>query len=665
MRTIKAIGGIVILSVLAGCGGSADEPSPVASAVETLSGAVCSTGQTVRRISGHVVPALPSAGGALGRDAFQLPEVPEEVRIAEAAGPQSSDESRAPQTSDGPVVNRSLSKRHAHARNARPSAPLTVPIVESTPVAAGHAGLVTSFNGVNLRDQRLANGGNQFTVEPPDQALCVGNGFVLESTNDVLRVFDTTGKPLTGVIDLNTFYGYPPAIDRTTTPPRRGPFVTDPSCYFDADTQRWFHVVLTLDVNPADGAFLGPNHLDVAVSATADPTGSWVIHQVPVQDDGSNGTPDHHCSMGPCIGDFPHIGADRHGFYITTNEYSLFGPEFKSAQVYAFSKTALASGASEVTVVQFDTSGAVEGRQPGFTIWPATSPAGTFVHGPSAEFFLSSNAAEEATAVAGGTFSNQVVLWALSNSTSLNSATPCLTLSNTILSVDSYGIPPAADQKAGNVPLAECLNANCLGLGVPKTPEVEGPLDSSDSRMLQVWSTEHSVYGALDTIVNVGGEDRAGVAFFIVRPELQGGGRVAGRLLTQGHVAVAGNNVIYPAVAVRPDSRGILGFTLVGRDHYPSAGYAALTSRGVAEIRVAAEGLGPQDGFSEYPTVSGRPRWGDYGAAVTDGSNIWIASEYIGQTCTFAEYSAPPLGSCSGTRVTLGNWATRISAVAS
>ncbi len=76
--------------------------------------------------------------------------------------------------------------------------------------------LLDSFDGLTFRDQRLANGGNQFSVEPPDQALCVGNGFVLESVNDVIRVFDRHGNPLTGVVDLNTFYGYAPAINRTT-----------------------------------------------------------------------------------------------------------------------------------------------------------------------------------------------------------------------------------------------------------------------------------------------------------------------------------------------------------------------------------------------------------------------------------------------------------------
>lgn len=35
---------------------------------------------------------------------------------------------------------------------------------------------VLSFNSLNVFDQRFANGGNQYTVVPPDQALCVGEG---------------------------------------------------------------------------------------------------------------------------------------------------------------------------------------------------------------------------------------------------------------------------------------------------------------------------------------------------------------------------------------------------------------------------------------------------------------------------------------------------------
>ena len=74
--------------------------------------------------------------------------------------------------------------------------------------------------------------------------------------------------------------------------------------------------------------------------------------------------------------------------------------------------------------------------------------------------------------------------------------------------------------------------------------------------------------------------------------------------------------------------------------------------------------MGPQDGFTAYKAFVGNPprtRWGDYGAVAMDGQSIWIASEYIGQTCTLAQYVAAPFGSCGGTRSTLGNWGTRIT----
>ena len=87
-----------------------------------------------------------------------------------------------------------------------------------------------------------------------------------------------------------------------------------------------------------------------------------------------------------------------------------------------------------------------------------------------------------------------------------------------------------------------------------------------------------------------------------------------------------------------------------------------------------SEGLGPQDGFTEYRVFANpsgstpRPRWGDFGAAVaTDNSTVWVANEFIAQTCTLAQYmtntAASPFGSCNKTRTTLGNWATRITAI--
>jgi hypothetical protein len=108
----------------------------------------------------------------------------------------------------------------------------------------------------------------------------------------------------------------------------------------------------------------------------------------------------------------------------------------------------------------------------------------------------------------------------------------------------------------------------------------------------------------------------------------------------------------------------------MGEDYYPSAGYVTIDADGsVGPIHIAAEGPGPDDGFTSYKAFVGNPprtRWGDYGAAVTDGETIWIASEYIGQTCSYSEYYPDPpnlagFGTCGGTRTSLGNWYTRIS----
>lgn len=114
------------------------------------------------------------------------------------------------------------------------------------------------------------------------------------------------------------------------------------------------------------------------------------------------------------------------------------------------------------------------------------------------------------------------------------------------------------------------------------------------------------------------------------------------------------------------NGKGVLAFTVVGEDYYPSAGYATISSYGrVGPIHISAPGVGPDDGFTSYKAFVGDPprtRWGDYGAAVTDGSNIWIASEYIGQTCDYGTWlGAFPDLTCSGTRTSLANWGTYLT----
>jgi len=603
--------------------------------------------------TGHYTPT----GTGSGLPASISTEIPKPF------GPEASEGGNAARTANQSAgVNRSLAPRnHAGAGKAAGAATASGPAVAGGVVRNGPQ-LVTSFDGINHFQHRTANNGNQFSLEPPDQALCVGGGHVVEAVNDAFRVYNADGSAQTGVIALNTLFGYPPSIDRTTG--ISGPFVTDPTCLFDPTTKTFFLVILTLEQTP-DGNFTGDNHLDIAVAK--DPTGTWNIYRLDVTDDGTFGTPVHpNC---PCIGDYPHIGVDANGFYITTNEYSFFGPEFNSAQIYAFSKRALARGDADVLVTQFDTTAADQGLN-GFTIWPAQSPRDSDYSRDQrgTAFFLSSNAAEEAT----GTqdyVSNSIVTWSLTNTKSLDSAAPNPQLHNTRVGVRTYSLPPAANQKAGPIPLGECLNdvpcATFL-LGAPDPfPEVESTLDSNDTRMQQVTYATGKLYGALDTAVTVGGATKAGIGWYIVKPDSRSNS-VRANLVAQGQLGLAGNNLTYPAIGVNADGKGVMAFTLVGSSFFPSAAYSAFDGKtGAGSIFVAKAGLGPQDGFSGYRAFGDppRPRWGDYGATAVDGSKIWIASEYIGQTCTLAQYEAAPFGSCGNTRTALANWGTRISLV--
>jgi hypothetical protein len=582
------------------------------------------------------------------------------------------------------------------------------------------------FEGLNHYQQRYSRGGNQFSVEPPDQGMCVGNGYVVEVVNDVFNVFSaTTGASLlpdntatnivagfprnvNHAIDLNSFYGYAPAINRTTGV--RGEFVTDPSCLYDAQTQRYFVVVLTLDPQvpgPCQGVFSCVNHLDLAVSKTSNPTGVWNIYKIDVTNDGTN---TGGVNPGPYLGDYPHMGADANGIYLTTNAYPWHANGFSGAQLYALSKAQLAAGAASVSMQHIDTSGMVSApsdagsTQPGFTVWPAQSPGTSQFNlaNNGTEYLLNSNAADEAqkpvSGAAGTRTSNQLIVWTLTNTSSLNTASPAASLSNRIVSVGQYGVPPRAQQPGSgsapgtSVPQGYCLNdettllfngqTGCWRLLVGAAAHAAGAEvisrpDSNDTRMQQVMYANGKLWGALDTALNPdGGPQRAGIAWYVVNPN-------ASNIVKQGYLGAAGYDFTYPAIGVTASGRGVMAFTAVGNSLNLSAAYAPIDAQvGVGAWNVVPGGAGAatDDGFSGYKQQNFpnpiRPRWGDYGAAAVDGNSIWIASEYIGHACNYTDWGGPffaggagdnLLGTCAGAshgpggRTALANWSTRIS----
>src|SRR6516162_1803519 len=490
------------------------------------------------------------------------------------------------------------------------------PSVSSGPKAKSNPVFNFGFEGLNHYQQRYSRGGNQFSVEPPDQGLCVGNGYVVEVVNDVFNVYsaatgasllpDNTAGNIVGgfprnvnhAIDLNSFYGYPPAINRSTG--IRGQFVTDPSCIFDTQTQRFFLVALTLETVPTTGAFTHVNHLDLAVSKSSDPTGGWNIYRIDVTNDGTNTGGKN---PGPYLGDYPHIGADANGIYLTANAYPWTANGFSGAQIYALSKAQLAAGASNVNMQHIDTSGMVNApsdagtTQPGFTVWPSQSPGTQFnTSNNGTEYFLSSNAADEAQHPVSGTpgprTSNQLIVWTMTNTASLNTLSPAVSLSNKILTVGQYGVPPKATQPGSGtapdttVPQGHCLNnettllfdgqtTGCWKLLVGARAhaagaEVVARPDSNDTRMQQVTYANGKLWGALDTALNPdGGSQQAGVAWYIVNPSTP-------KVILSGYLGASGHDFTYPAIGVTPSGRGVMAFTDMGDSTYPSAAYAGI-----------------------------------------------------------------------------------------
>ena len=510
-------------------------------------------------------------------------------------------------------------------------------------VAAGSD--ATGFDGLTHRDQRLAGTGaytgTQFSLEPPDQALCVGGGYVLESVNTALRVRSETGANLTAATAINQFFGLVPEIDRVNF--KFGDFTSDPKCLYDPDTGRFFVTVLQLDVDFDTGDFTGRGHQLIAVSQTGDPTGAWYTYSFDTSDDGLNGTPSH--AGCPCFGDQPLIGADASGFYISTNEFATLGNAFNGAQVYALSKSALAAGTLP-TVVHLEGGALEDGIS--YSVQPATTPGGGSYASANGgtEYFLS---ALEFT----GGFDNRIAVWALSNTSTLGALSPDVHLTHSIVGSEVYGAPPPAGQdQTGPAPFGQVgIKLNGFGKG----SEPLSLLSSNDDRMNQVVYSNGKLWGAVNTALQAsGGPVGTGIAWFAISPTSGGSATsptVSGAIAKQGYVAVAQADVMFPAIGVNTTGKAVMGFTLTGQHYHPSAAYVHLdATNGAGPVRVSAWGVLPADGFSGYKALGGDgvARWGDYSAAATDASgNVWFATEYIP--------NAP--------RTLFANWGTFISKV--
>jgi hypothetical protein len=555
------------------------------------------------------------------------------------------------------------------------------PSASSVPVTQNQAGVLTKFEGLNDFDIRYSGGGNAFSGEPPDQGMCVGGRYVFEIVNSVVQVYTKSGRPLIAGdkafpdgpsvgLTLNEFYGLDPAIVRPDGP--YGPFMFDTSCLYDPTTQRWFATAANLDEDPEDGDFTGSNQVWLAVSTTSDPLGSWNIWSIDTANNGENGTPDHGCDGGYCFGDYPQIGMDANGFYITTNEFEFFADGFNGAQVYALSKDDLVAGTTAPTMQYLQSVATSTYNDVAYTMQPVnalpadwdTSDGGTMYFGMSGSPYTNALA-------------HNIALYALSNTASLSTDSPNLKLSETSVATQAYATPGFALQQSGPTPLLSCINdVSCIGVRYPKQKSPV-PLDAGNSgKVYGAWLHDGTVYLATGTPLTGHGaawyntnngawksiKQRTGVAWFMVTPDTSGK-KVSASLIDDGYLAVQGANLTFPSIVVGPSGAGGIGATLTGPSYYPSAVVAQFgAGETPSAVQITGQGIGPNDGFTGTGEGGYDPRWGDYpGATVTPDGTLWFANEYIASQCTEAEFTLDT--TCGYNRTFYANWSTHITSV--
>ena len=179
------------------------------------------------------------------------------------------------------------------------------------------------------------------------------------------------------------------------------------------------------------------------MSTSSNPLSTWNVWDIRTTNNGQDGTPDHRCSGGYCFGDYPQLGLDANGVYITTNEFAFFGQgEFHGAQLYAFSKEDLIEGDATPDAATISDAFSDAMGDTAYTLQPVNSLPADYVsaHNGTMYFAMSQSPFVDGNATG-------VSLWRLTNTASLDT-TPALQLAETSVETQEYTLGVHALQQA-------------------------------------------------------------------------------------------------------------------------------------------------------------------------------------------------------------------------
>jgi hypothetical protein len=577
--------------------------------------------------------------------------------------------------------------------------------------SAGGAFGVRGLNAVDSASQSTNVLG--FDIEPADQGLCAGNGYVVEANNiGEILVFNTALQRASAVIPLDILMGL------TSRGWSSG---GDISCVYDhSNGGHWiFTEIVSASSEASGGAFGGcfvgvPNtcYEGIAVTVGSDPFGPYSVYFLNANyNPAEPGYP-------YLFNDFAKIATTRDAFLLFYDEFpdngsGFGGGFFNGAQEFAIDKNALELGlpvignhgkpnpAFNVAIENMGLLPTPNGtcfsddqyHLPGITCWYAAIPA----HPPDPTQYDNSHGGSGFildTLDYYGLGDTRIAVFDWTGLESLNSPN-CSACSRIEFGGQLFSNAPfyygegfLGEQKRGPIPLGDECGAAGLSAGSPPPASCpESGIATNGDFMTQVSQAQGQIWGATTTAIaqtyasTATSEVHQGAVYWIIGTDtFDTSGFFT--LTNAGYVSPKHSDLEFPSMAAEGlsfqdggNGGAIMTFTLSGnvgpKAVYPSTAYGRLssTSNGLLKslVNVVDSGQSPQDGFTEYSGYPGptRARWGDYSNAIYlwGSGKIYFSTNYIQYpNCTGAEFTLT-LGTCGGTRDGFANWGTSVNFV--
>jgi hypothetical protein len=427
------------------------------------------------------------------------------------------------------------------------------------------AGSLIMAEGLDFTGSTLYTNSNSI---PPDTMGAVGPNHIVELINGRYSVYNKTTGANVQTSTLDQFWTNAGASWTSRT--------YDPRVVYDPFSQRFFACAAD---NPR-----AANNLLLAVSNSSDPTAGWTGFAI---DSDSDDT--HWC-------DFPMLGFDNNGVYVSANMYDVPTSTTAAVTVWAIPKSDLTGGSP--TVANRTTWSELNANNTGYSMQPALDMDNS---GSANRFFSSYNTGS-------GYSKRSDITW--------SGGTPTLDARAAWDQVYAFGNYPTGYSEPPDA-------------GQPGSTDPD--IETNDSRVCSnvvlingtMWAThtvEHPTTG------------HAAIHWMQVNEYHTTGSAPGQYVLQDGLISDPNLDFYFASIAVNADDVVVIGFTGSDDTTQYASSYAVLGETVGATTTFGTPMLlhaGTHEYFEDFGT--GKNRWGDYSATVVDPSDpytFWTFQEW-------------------------------------